>query len=867
MQYFRSVLYACFLLFLVGCSTTKDKWVNRKYHETTAHYNAYFNGLEAFNDGVRTFEEKEKLNFEEILPLYNWPNEKEATVLFSKMDRALEKSAKVIKGHSMVFKGKQKNPYVVKAYLLIARSRYYKHEFIKTLEACAYIQDQFGNIEMAEEEVFWAKLLAAQTHIRMGNAFAAESLLDDSYTKKLSKTRFHEAQKAYAFYYLETERLEEAQNWVSAAFETAPTKEQKVRLAYINAQLLAELGMGYESALAYEKVLELHPNNYDITFSAQIKRAENFDVYMEDIAIIEKELRKMLRDDKNISYRDQIYYVWALKELELERFPEGESLLRRSISSSVNNDRQKGKSFLRLAGVEFDFREFVEAKELYDSALAVLPSDYPGLDTLQERVSVLSELALHYTEVKLQDSLQYLYTLGEEDLKEKFEDFIERKRKREAEAARLAEIAALNAAQNAMLSDAGPTAGSGSGKWYFYNATVRSSGLAAFKKSWGERELEDHWRQVDKPIDGFNEEGLSQSNSDTTITEDVAPLPIDDNSVEYYLARLLKSDQDLTKSLQREAVALAELGFVYKDGLNDLRAAEETWDRYLLSFSTEPSTAKVYYGKYLLHAEQEDSQEQEGAKNQLLNNFENSPYAALVRGDAVGPEIPQKEQVAYNEAFEAFVGGQPNESRLLLDDFEAAFPSSVLLSKSALLRAYLFGLEERQADVVSQLELVIKTFQGTEEAAKAAQILALLKDDKSNEENTKGFGDLKVQVVEFEELPKAPHKVVFVIPAENAKINEMRNALADFNKANFKFENLRIQNIFYDQNTQLVIVSGFRSKPKAVVYLNSFESLGANVKQFYPFNLSEVFYINNPNFGKVYRDKVLKDYVRYFKEQ
>ena len=351
MQYFRSVLYACFLLFLVGCSTTKDKWVNRKYHETTAHYNAYFNGLEAFNDGVRTFEEKEKLNFEEILPLYNWPNEKEATVLFSKMDRALEKSAKVIKGHSMVFKGKQKNPYVVKAYLLIARSRYYKHEFIKTLEACAYIQDQFGNIEMAEEEVFWAKLLAAQTHIRMGNAFAAESLLDDSYTKKLSKTRFHEAQKAYAFYYLETGRLEEAQNWVSAAFETAPTKEQKVRLAYINAQLLAELGMGYESALAYEKVLELHPNNYDITFSAQIKRAENFDVYMEDIAIIEKELRKMLRDDKNISYRDQIYYVWALKELELEHFPEGESLLRRSISSSVNNDRQKGKSFLRLAGI------------------------------------------------------------------------------------------------------------------------------------------------------------------------------------------------------------------------------------------------------------------------------------------------------------------------------------------------------------------------------------------------------------------------------------------------------------------------------------------------------------------------------------
>ena len=867
MQYFRPVLYSCFILLLVACSTTKDKWVNRKYHETTAHYNAYFNGIEAFNEGVRTFEEKEKLNFEEILPLYNWPNEKQATTLFSKMDRALEKSAKVIKGHSMVFKGKQKNPYVVKSYLLIAKSRFYKHEFIKTLEACSYIQDQFGGIETAEDEVFWSRLLAAYTHIRMGNAFAAEPLLDDSYTKKLSKTRFHEAQKAYALYHLEINSLAEAQNWVSAALETAPSKEEKVRLAYINAQLLAELGMGYESALAYEKVLELHPNNYDITFSAQIKRAENFDVYMEDIAIIEKELRKMLRDDKNISYRDQIYYVWALKELELERFPEGESLLRRSISSSVDNDRQKGKSFLRLAGVEFDFRDFVESKELYDSALAVLPSDYPGLDTLQERVSVLSELALHYNEIKLQDSLQSLYTLTEQELIEKFEEFIEKKKKREAEAARLAEIAALNAAQNAMLSDAGPTAGSGSGKWYFYNAAVRSSGLAAFKKGWGERELEDHWRQIDKPDDGFNEEGLSQSNSDTTTAEEAAPLPIDDNSVAYYLARVLKSEEDLKKSLQKESVALAELGFVYKDGLNDLRAAEETWNRYLLSFSSAPPTAKVYYGKYLLYTEWNQQKEQEKSKEQLLKNFEHSPYAALVRGDAKDTGIPQKEQLVYNKAFEAFVSGQANESNLLLDAFEEEFSESVLLAKSALLRAYLMGLEEKQAEVIAQLELVNKNFQGTEEAAKAAQILALLMDDRSNEENTKGFGDLKVQVVEFEELPKAPHKIVFVIPAENAKINEMRNALADFNKANFKFENLRIQNIFYDQNTQLVIVSGFRSKAKTVVYLNSFESLGANVKQFYPVNLSEVFYINNPNFGKVYRDKVLKDYIHYFKEQ
>jgi hypothetical protein len=822
--------------------------------------------MEAFDEAVDGFEKTEELNFEEVLPLYYWPNEKQATSLFAKMDRALEKSAKVIKGHSMVFSGKQKNPYVVKAYLLIAQSRFYKYEFIQALEASSYIVDQFGGIEMAEEEVFWAKLLAAQTHIRMGNAFAAEGLLDEIYTKKLPKDRLHAAQKGYAFYHLEQGNIEEAQHWVENAFETAANKEEKVRLAYINAQLLAKLGMGYESALAYEQVLDLHPNNYDITFSAQIKRAENFDVYMEDIAVIEKELRKMLKDDKNIAYRDQIYYVWALKELDLEHYPEGENLLRQSIASSVNNPKQKGKSYLRLAGVEFDFREFVAAKGFYDSALAVLPPGYPGTDTLQERVEVLDELVVHYNEVKLQDSLQAMYGMSEQALRKKFEDFIEEKKAREAEAARRAQIAALNAAQNAALADAGPVAGQGSGKWYFYNPTVRASGLAAFKRTWGDRALEDHWRQKDKPVDGFGDVDLAANDQDSTAEGEVL-LPTNDNAVEYYLARVLKDEADLKESLRKEASALAELGFVYKDGLGDFAAAEDTWGRYLKEFTSAPPTAKVWYGKYLLHGEKEESGEKDAAKKELLSNFSSSPYAALVRGDAKGPEIPEAEQRAYNTAFEAYTSGNSRAANKAIREFKKSFSQSVLMPKVALLEAYVLGLQEKAEEVVAQLKLVTKDYSGTGEAARAAQILALLQDEKKDSKDTKGSGDLKVRRVKFDEQPNAPHKIVFAIPAKNADINNLRNALADFNKENFKFDNLRIQNIFYDQNTQLVIISGLRTKAKAVVWLNSYESQGSQIKQYYPIGLSEVFYINNPNFGKVYRDKVLKDYIQYFKEQ
>ena len=864
-----AALLAFGLLLLSGCSTTKDKWVNREYHKLTAHFNAYFNGMESYEEAVANFEATQTYDFEKTLPLYYWPNESQAPSLFAAMDRALEKSAKVIKGHSMVFSGKQKNDYVIKAYLLIARSRFYKHELIQSLEATSYIVDQFDGLELAREEVFWAKLLAAQTHIRMGNGFSAEALLDELYTKKLPKDQLFAAQKGYAYYHLSEGRIREAQEWVELAAGNAKSKDDKVLLTYINAQLYAQLSMGYESALAYQQVLDLHPNDYDITFSAQIKRAENFDVYMEDIGVIEKQLNKMLRDDKNINYRDQIYYVWALKRLDLEEYPEAESLLRKSIASSVDNPRQKGKSYLSLATIEFDFKQFVNAQAYYDSAITALPPNYPGLDTLQSRTEVLNELVGHLNTIALQDSLQSMYGQPEADLRQKFADYIEAKKLREEEAARLAEIAAMNAANNALLADAGPSASQGSGQWYFYNPSVRAKGVAAFKRKWGDRKLEDHWRTLEKPFQGFGEVAEEQ-NTESDDSTDTAQkvLPSDENSVDYYMARLLEDDKAYAASELAEAEARAEVGFLYKDGLNDFESAVNEWNAFMSEFSGLSSVApKVWYGQYLLYSELENEEKRTLARTTLLDQFPNSPYAALLRGDVKGPEIPAEEQAAYNLAFDQFSSGKVRSATRSLSTFSKSYPNSLLSAKSALLKAYIIGTSEDTEATIEQLQLVVAEYKGTEEATRAAQILAMLVDVSEtgqDQADVKGKGDSKVRQIEFADQANAPHKFIIAIPAENAKINELRNALADFNKEHFKFDNLRIQNIFYDQNTQLVIVSGLRSKAKAEVYKTTFSELGTSLHQFYPSATSAVFYINNPNFGKVYRDKVLKEYIQYF---
>ena len=851
---------------LSNCSTTKDRWINRQYHETTAHYNAFFNGEEALKEAVSAFEKSEEYDFEALLPIYYWPHEKQAPQMFTKMDRALEKSAKVIKNHSMVFRGEQKNDYVFKAYLLIARARFYKNEWIQCIEATSYMEDQFRGIEKADDEVFWAQLLAAQTHIRMDNAFQAEQILDEIYTKELPKAMLFEVQKTIAALHIHKRSWERAQHWVESAAELAPNKSQKVRLTYLNAQLYALLKKGYESALAYEAVLKLHPNDYDITFSAQIKRAENFDVYMEDITIIEKDLEKMLRDDKNIFYRDQIYYVWALKRLGLEHFTEAEKLLVQSIQSSVENPKQKGKSYLALAGVAFDFRDFVPAQAYYDSALAVLPAGYGGLDTLQHRKSVLDELVFEINSIMLEDSLQAMYGMSEMDLREKFRRFIAEKQKREEEARRRAELAEMRAEQNALLANIGPQA-IGGGEWYFFNSQVRTSGLASFKRTWGDRPLEDHWRTKDKPAQGFGGV-VDLANADDGEDSTEVALPSNDNSVEYYLSRVLLSQEDYNQSLIREATAKAELGFIYKDGLRDLVAADLAWLDYLEEFESYAQlTPKVLYGLYLLRGEQLDTENQEKTKEKLLKEYPNSPYSALLRGEMKGPVVPREEQEAYEAAFAAFVSGGLKTAQMKLDLFIAQYPKTSLRAKAQMLQAFIYGADEKEDEVVAALKGVVNDYTDSEESTVAAQILALLMDDnEGRKQDFKGSGDQKVQKIDFPEQPNAPHKFILAIPAENSNINDLRNALADFNKEHFKFDNLRIQNIFYDQATQLVIVSGLRTKEKAKVYLNTFSTLGGPLEQYYPKARSEAFYINNPNFGKVYRDKVLKEYIQHFKK-
>lgn len=57
------------LFLIVGCSTKKDAFINRKFHAISTKYNVLFNGKEAFRKGLEQLNENYEDNFWERLPI------------------------------------------------------------------------------------------------------------------------------------------------------------------------------------------------------------------------------------------------------------------------------------------------------------------------------------------------------------------------------------------------------------------------------------------------------------------------------------------------------------------------------------------------------------------------------------------------------------------------------------------------------------------------------------------------------------------------------------------------------------------------------------------------------------------------------
>ncbi|HCQ17448.1 MAG TPA: hypothetical protein DIU20_14360, partial [Cryomorphaceae bacterium] len=321
-------------------------------------FNPLFNGEQALLRGETTLREQHKDNFDEILPVYRLGDEQLASNIKPDMEKAIEKGSKVIQEHSMMIRNNQKNKFIDDSYLLIGKARFYQKDYLPALETFNFIVLEFPESRSYQE----ARLWVARCKTQIGNYLSAKEDFEKLYREEeMPKRLKDDVYASYAQLEINSGSSAAAYQLLRQAIDKTRDKDLEIRWLFIAGQLQSRMGNDYEASQIFEKVIRKGPP-YELLFQAQLNRARNYDVELQNPAKAFDQLKAMLRDDKNYENRDQIYYVMAEVAEKLEDEALMEEYLKKSVRVSTTNQKQKSQSYLKLAETNFRNKLYKQAE-------------------------------------------------------------------------------------------------------------------------------------------------------------------------------------------------------------------------------------------------------------------------------------------------------------------------------------------------------------------------------------------------------------------------------------------------------------------------------------------------------------------------
>ena len=226
------------MILISGCSTQKNKTLNKKYHSAVSTYNILFNGNESIKEGQDSFLKSYNEDFWEILAV----EPIESTNKIITVDglenksflKAEEKAAKAIQRHSMLIGGVQYNPKTQEAYLMLGKARYLDQRYIPALDAFNQVYKLNIDSQEWQQSVIWK----ARCNIRLEQEPTAVELLKNLLkNKKIKPETIAEANSVLSMAYLKLDKRKEALNTLKIASKNTKDKNDKARLLYIEGQL------------------------------------------------------------------------------------------------------------------------------------------------------------------------------------------------------------------------------------------------------------------------------------------------------------------------------------------------------------------------------------------------------------------------------------------------------------------------------------------------------------------------------------------------------------------------------------------------------------------------------------------------------
>jgi tetratricopeptide (TPR) repeat protein len=152
-----------------------------------------------------------------------------------------------------------------------------------------------------------------------------------------------------------------------------------------------------------------------MTFNAKINLAEISEKTKSDNGKLKKELLKMLKDDKNYDYLDQIYYALGRMELNSQNISKAIDYFSKAVSARSSNKMVKAKAYKVLADYYAGKDNYRLAGAYYDSTLTSMNENFPDYEKIHPLIDSKARLMKQLSTIEVEDSLQFVAKLPERE--------------------------------------------------------------------------------------------------------------------------------------------------------------------------------------------------------------------------------------------------------------------------------------------------------------------------------------------------------------------------------------------------------------------------------------------------------------------
>ncbi|MCM4159190.1 hypothetical protein FHG64_09370 [Antarcticibacterium flavum] len=834
------ILCVLLMIAISGCSRKKDKFINRNWHAVTTEYNTLYNGNLALEMGREQIATSYRENFWQLLPVERMQISEEIRVPGAERNEnfqiAEEKATKAIQRHSMLIQGKERNPQIDEAYLLLGKARYYDERFIPALEAFNYILHKYP----ASNTISHAQIWREKTNMRLENdKLAIKNLKRLIESGRLEKQDRADAHAVLAQAYINTGSIDSAVAPIrTAAVHTTKNKE-KARYHYIEGQLYNRLQKRDSANMAFEKVIDLNrkiPREFLV--NARLEKMRNFDFSTGNRHEFLSRLQEMEEDRENRPFLDKIYFQIAEYYSFLDSSAVAIDYYNRSLRTPSGDRFLQSVNYETLGNIYFDRSQYRTAGAYFDSTLTRIPNTTRDYFVVKRKRDNLQEVIMYEEMVEKNDSILDLVAMSDarrEDYFIKYTNELKEQAIEEARSGFLAESPAV--VQGPPIRSPGGPPGLGApntiSNFYFYNPARVNTGMQEFLRQWGARELKDNWRTDPGNIATGGERQL----------DEVSELIIANNpkfNPATYIERI-PSDSRIIDSLQSQRNnAYYRLGLIYKEKFSENQLAKERL-LSLMDFTTEERLIlPASYYLYQIYLEEGNAAEAERYRNKVLREYPESRYASRILNPGSSLEMEDSVEVKYKEMYALFEEGEFEKAITLGEQYRKDFNDHELLPKIELLHATATGrlygfLAYREA-----LRQVSVNHPQTQEGLKARELLdnALPKMAKS----------------EFSDSP-GKVKMLYTFP-----VLQKEEALDLQQRIDAALEELQYKNYttsldVYNVDTIFVVVHGFENMERA----GGFEEL-LRVNKDYAIQREPVI-ISSENYHVVQLHKNLDAYL------